>query len=219
MMDEQMQHQIDQLNSKMDLVLEYIRDQQLRSMAQDDLLKDLAIVGKDAYDSTVQALDQQQVEIDPAELQGLLLKIIRNIGTFGMLMDTLESVNDLLKDATPLLTEAIIDFSRQLHRLNERGVLDAFKAIALNAEKIMATIKPEEINKIGQNADLIVAIASKLSDRELLQEFNKMLGALQSTVLDGPKPASPIKLLMSSEMKQASGFMLELIRNIRKNNQ
>jgi hypothetical protein len=218
-MDEQMQHQIDQLNSKMDLVLEYIRDQQLRSMAQDDLLKDLAIVGKDAYDSTVQALDQQQVEIDPAELQGLLLKIIRNIGTFGMLMDTLESVNDLLKDATPLLTEAIIDFSRQLHRLNERGVLDAFKAIALNAEKIMATIKPEEINKIGQNADLIVAIASKLSDRELLQEFNKMLGALQSTVLDGPKPASPIKLLMSSEMKQASGFMLELIRNIRKNNQ
>ncbi len=219
MMDEQMQHQIDQLNSKMDLVLEYIRDQQLRSMAQDDLLKDLAIVGKDAYDSTVQALDQQQVEIDPAELQGLLLKIIRNIGTFGMLMDTLESVNDLLKDATPLLTEAIIDFSRQLHRLNERGVLDAFKAIALNAEKIMATIKPEEINKIGQNADLIVAIASKLSDRELLQEFNKMLGALQSTVSDGTKPASPIKLLMSSEMKHASGFMLELIRNIRKNNQ
>lgn len=214
-----MQHQIDQLNSKMDLVLEYIRDQQLRSMAQDDLLKDFAIVGKDAYDSTVQALDQQQVEIDPAELQGLLLKIIRNIGTFGMLMDTLESVNDLLKDATPLLTEAIIDFSRQLHRLNERGVLDAFKAIALNTEKIMATIKPEEINKIGQNADLIVAIASKLGDRKLLQELNKMLGAMKSTVSDGLKPASPIKLLMSSEMKQASGFMLELVKNIRKNNQ
>ena len=218
-MDEQMQHQIDQLNSKMDLVLEYIRDQQMRGMAQDDLLKDLTIVGKDAYDSTVHALDQQQVEIDPAELQGLLLKIIRNIGTFGILMDTLESVNDLLKDATPLLTEAIIDFSRQLHHLNERGVLDAIKAVALNVEKILAALKPGEINKIGENADLIVAIASKLSDRKMLHELNNLLGALQSTVSDDPKPASPIKLLMSSEIKQASGFMLELIRNIRKNNQ
>ncbi len=45
--------QIEELNLKVDTILEYVNQQRLKSQAVDDLVADVSIIGKDAYDSTV----------------------------------------------------------------------------------------------------------------------------------------------------------------------
>ncbi len=52
----------------------------LQANMVEDLVGDLSIIGKDAYDSTVLELDKRQVEIDPSELTGLAVSFLRNIG-------------------------------------------------------------------------------------------------------------------------------------------
>ncbi len=50
-----------ELNQKVDLILEYVTQQRQKSEAVDDLIADASIIGKDVYDSTVKALDDQNV--------------------------------------------------------------------------------------------------------------------------------------------------------------
>ncbi|HKK67429.1 MAG TPA: hypothetical protein VJ946_04430 [Bacteroidales bacterium] len=212
-----MQTQINELNSKMDEVLSYISEQRARSMATDDLVSDLSIVGKDMYDTAVLELDKQQVDIEPDEVKKLLIKFLRNIDTFTQLLDSLESVTDLLQDASPLVTEAIIDFSKYLQKLNERGLFEVSGALLKSFTSVLEKADPDAIRKLGENGDLMASIGRKLTDRELLEQTDNMLSALAETSKQEIKPASPMKLLFGSnrkEMKKATGFLLQFMNNM-----
>src|SRR6056297_2528569 len=163
-MNDSMQTQINDLNSKMDEVLSYISEQRARSMATDDLVSDLSIVGKDMYDTAVLELDKQQVDIEPDEVKKLLIKFLRNIDTFTQLLDSLESVTDLLQDASPLVTEAIIDFSKYLQKLNERGLFEVSGALLKSFTSVLEKADPDAIRKLGENGDLMASIGRKLTD-------------------------------------------------------
>ncbi len=217
-MNDSVQTQIDALNKKMDLVLEHIESQKNRSMAMDDLVSDLSIIGKDMYDSSVEALDKQQIEIRPDQLRDLALKFIRNIGTFNALMDSLESITDLIKDASPLVTEAIIDFSKQLNILNEKGVFDNGRALLDLLTNLLSAGNSDQIKQLANNAELIASVFGKLSDPQVLKQLDNLLSALSESSKADIKAKSPIKLVMSKEMKQTSGFLLHFIKELNKQN-
>ena len=107
--------QIEELNQKVDTILEYVNQQRLKSQAIDDLVADVSIIGKDAYDSTVKALDEHEVVLDPDQLRELAIRAAQNVGNFNTLLDTLGSAMDLMKDVGPIANEVIIDGTKMLH--------------------------------------------------------------------------------------------------------
>jgi len=213
-----MQTQIDALNQKMDLVLEHIQAQKMRTMAMDDLVSDLSIVGKDVYDSSIHALDQQQIEVSPDQLRELALKFIRNIDTFNVLMDTLESITDLVKDASPLVTEAIIDFSKQLNDLNEKGVFENSRALLNSIMKMLSAGDARKIDSIGENAELLASVLGKIGNPDVLKQLDKLLSALGESSKADIQPKSPLKLVFSKDMKKTSGFLIHFMKEMNKNN-
>ena len=78
--EKNLEQRIDALDKKMDLILEYVHRQKMNSNMVEDLVSDLSIVGKDAYDSTVKELDMRQVVLEPSELTDLAVSLLRNIG-------------------------------------------------------------------------------------------------------------------------------------------
>ena len=121
--------QIDALDKKLDLLLGYVHQQKLQANMVEDLVGDLSIIGKDAYDSTVMELDKRQVEIDPSEVTGLAVSVLRNIGNIKTVMDTLEMAVDLGKEVGPIANEVIIDFTKQMNTLEQKGYFDFFREI------------------------------------------------------------------------------------------
>jgi len=115
MKEKNLEARIDSLDKKMDLLLEYVNQQRLNSSMVEDLAKDLSIIGKDAYDSTVEALDKRQVELDPAEMSDLVVTLLRNMDNIKTVLNSLEMAVDLGKEVGPLANEAIIDFTKQLN--------------------------------------------------------------------------------------------------------
>jgi uncharacterized protein YjgD (DUF1641 family) len=219
-MNNDMQIQINELNRKMDLVLDYVQTRESKAMQTDDLIKDVSIVGKDMYDSLVFSLDQQQVELNPDSLKYLGIKLLRNIETLSQMIDMLESINDLLNDASPLVREGIIDFSNFLNKLNNKGYFDMLEAFIKSMDKIVEIADPETINKIGENAEILGAIGKNLTDKKLLEGTNQLIEALKQTAQNKVKPVSPYKLVFkanSPEIKQATGFLMELLLNMNKN--
>ncbi len=81
--------QIKEINQKLDLLLENVNQQRLKSEMIEDLISDVAIIGKDAFENSVEKLEEQGVELDGDALQLMFFKMLKNIDNFSMILNML----------------------------------------------------------------------------------------------------------------------------------
>jgi uncharacterized protein YjgD (DUF1641 family) len=212
-----MQEQIDQLNRKMDLMLDYISLQRSRAETMDDLLADGSIIVKDFYHSSVKTLDEQAVEINPDEVQALIIKLIKNIRNFNSMIDMLESMIDLAKDAGPVVNEVIIDVTRKFHQFEQKGYFRFFNELCKMADSIIINYNAEDLKKLTENIPLLMDTLKNLGRQEVLNPVNKTINAFVKSSNEEVKKVSVWKFMQqmnSPEMKKTLGFLLNLVKNI-----
>ncbi len=189
MENQELQQQIDTLNQKLDLLLEYVEDQRRRSMVVEDLVDDVSRVGTEMFKSTIQEFEHQNVTFDSEAFQQMLFKLIKSIPTFNKMLDMLESANDLIKDASPIVMEVFIDITHQFQILEENGTIDALKKIGND----MAN------PQFAQNLALFThAIASVKPDETL--DKKSLFGLM--------------KEMNKPEVRQSLGFILRIAKAI-----
>ena len=96
MTEQKIQLQIDEINKKLDIILEEIFIQRQNREATKDLVDDLSIIGKDVFRNSVIELDKAGVELNGEALAGMGIRLIRNIDNINEFLDTLESFNIFL---------------------------------------------------------------------------------------------------------------------------
>src|SRR5210317_1319022 len=144
-MEKNIQTQIDTLNDKVDLILEYVNQQRLKSQAVDDLIADVSIIGKDMYDSAVTELDNRSIEIDPEDVKMIALKLVRNVRNINSVLDTFESTADFLKDASPIMNEMIIDMIKKLHEFDQKGYFEFFAEAGNILDNVVTHFSKEDV--------------------------------------------------------------------------
>ncbi len=219
MEDKNIQLQIDALDKKLDLILGYVHQQKLQSNMVEDLIGDLSIIGKDAYDSTVQELDNRQVELDPSELTGLAVSFLRNIGNIKTVMDTLEMAVDLGKEVGPIANEVIIDFTKQMHSLEQKGYFDFIREIGPVIDNVVKGFGPQDIKELANNIVPILAIIKEMTQPEVLNTVQNAMKAFNSMETESVPSYSIWKLMRemnSPEMKKALGYGITFMKNVSK---
>jgi len=216
-----LQEQINNLNSKMDLLLDYVRDQKLKSEAIEDLISDFTIIGKDVYDSTVEELDNRQVELEPSELTELGVNLLRNIKNFIAIVDTLESVMDLTNEIGPIANEVIIDVSKKLGEFEQKGYFEFLSESLKVIDNIILAFPPQDVKLLADNIVGIMNVIKQVSQPEIMNPLSKTLIAFKD-VKDEEIPEYSIfrtmKEMNSPEMKKAFGFIISLTKKISQNN-
>ncbi len=219
MEDKNIQLQIDALDKKLDLILGYVHQQKLQSNMVEDLIGDLSIIGKDAYDSTVQELDNRQVELDPSELTGLVVSFLRNVGNIKTVMDTLEMAVDLGKEVGPIANEVIIDFTKQMHSLEQKGYFDFIREIGPVIDNVVKGFGPQDIKELANNIVPILAIIKEMTQPEVLNTVQNAMKAFNSMETESVPSYSIWKLMRemnSPEMKKALGYGITFMKNVSK---
>lgn len=219
MEDKNIQLQIDALDKKLDLILGYVHQQKLQSNMVEDLIGDLSIIGKDAYDSTVQELDNRQVELDPSELTGLAVSFLRNIGNIKTVMDTLEMAVDLGKEVGPIANEVIIDFTKQMHSLEQKGYFDFIREIGPVVDNVVKGFGPQDLKDLANNIVPILAIIKEMTQPEVLNTVQNAMKAFNSMETESVPSYSIWKLMRemnSPEMKKALGYGITFMKNVSK---
>jgi uncharacterized protein YjgD (DUF1641 family) len=186
---QEIQQQINDLNSKIDKVLEYVALQHQKREEWDDLIADLSIVGKDAFNQTVQTLDNAGVELDSCGFQCLMIKILRNLDTLNEMVELVESTKDFFRDATPIFRQIGLDTINKMNELEEQGVI-------------------EKLTSISQN----------LTNRDTLATLEQISGALARTRMDDELDNQSLwrilKELRSKEVRKTISFMIRLLKNM-----
>ena len=211
-----------ELNQKVDLILEYVNQQRLKSEAIDDLISDFSIVGKDVFDTTVKALDDSKVEIYPEELQEMGIRLIRNVRNINIVLDFLESMTDLAQDVTPIANEVIIDATKKLHEFEQKGYFEFIKETGKIIDNIVTHYNTEDVKALADNIVTIMETVKSLTQPEMMKSMNNALTLFGKIDFERAPKYSMFKLIRemrSAEMKKAMGFVVTLMKSLVNENQ
>ncbi|MEN8226393.1 MAG: DUF1641 domain-containing protein [Bacteroidota bacterium] len=218
-MEKNIQTQIDTLNDKVDLILEHVNQQRLKSHAVDDLIADLSIVGKDMYDSAVTELDNRSIEVDPEDVKMIVLKLLRNVKNINGVLDTFESTTDFLKDASPIMNEMIIDVIKKLHDFDQKGYFDFISEAGNIIDKVVTHFSREDVRLLADNIVPMLETVKSLTQPEMLKSVNNAAKIFSRIEMDSAPEYSIWKLMREMnkpEMKRAIGFMVTFMKSMSK---
>ena len=214
--------QIAELNQKVDTILEYVNQQRLKSQSIDDLIADVSIIGKDVYDSTVQALDDREVRLEPDDHRELGIRFAQNVGNFNTLLDSLGSVMDLMKDVGPIANEVIIDTTRKLHQFEQKGYFEFMKEFGIIIDNVVTHYSVDDVRLLGDNVITIMDTLKNLTQPEMLKSIDTLVKVFSSMQMDSIPEYSIFRVMREinrPEMKKAWGFFHTFLMNMSKINE
>ena len=219
MADKLLQEQITEINRKLDLILDENSVQRQNREAVNDLIDDVAVIGKDMFNQAVIQLDDAGIELDSEALRCLILRLIRNIRSMGMVMETLESFTDLAKDITPIIKQIGLDGVQKFHELEKKGYFELLNQIVKTFDRILSKYNIEEIQKLSDNLVPVIDTLAVIADPKMLNKINAAAVALKNINPDEIEEYSVwrmIRQLNKPEVRKSLGFMMAFINNISK---
>jgi uncharacterized protein YjgD (DUF1641 family) len=222
MAEQDIQQQIAELNRKLDLVLESVEQQRRTREQWKDLIEDVSIVGKDAFQNTVIALDKAGVELDSDALAKLAIRLVKNVGTFNELLETLESVNDFVKDASPIFHQIGLDAINKLAELEREGYLGYARELMSLMKELKERLTLEDLQNLRNNLGSLMNVVRNLSQPEMIHSLESASMVIATTKMDDKLDnKSILKLfgeLNSPEVRKTLFYSLRVLKEISKAN-
>lgn len=219
--EKDLQKQIDEINLKLDTILECALTQKQRSARMDDFMADANIIAKDAFRSTVEELEVQGVELNWEDIKYLFLKLLKNIDKFTWVMDTFESLYDLMIDMGPVFRESVIDMIRKMADLEEKGYFEFFSELTRAMDNVITHYSGDDVKLLADNMVTIMDTVKNLTQPDMLQAMNNAVNVFQKLEVDDIPEYSmwkAMKEMRSPEMKKGIGFMITFLKNLSEDN-
>lgn len=217
MSDKSIQPQIDEINQKLDLVLQYVNQQRLKSEAIEDLVTDVSIIGRDIFHGAVNELDNQNIELDIDEIKILIFKLIKNVGNFATVLSAFESLNDFLKDAGPVANEVMIDVIKKMHEFEKKGYFEFIKELMHVFDNIITNYSGEDVRLLSDNIVTIMDTIKNMTQPEMLGAMNNAVNIYKNLNPDDVEEYSMWKAfreMRTPEMKRGIGFIMLFLKNL-----
>jgi uncharacterized protein YjgD (DUF1641 family) len=221
MAEKDLQKQIDEINLKLDAILECAMVQKQRSARMDDLVADVNIITKDAFRSTVEELERQGVELNWDDLKYLAFKFLKNIDKFTWVMDTFESMYDLMQDMGPVVRESVIDTIRKMAVLEQQGYFEFFREMMRAMDNIVTHYSGTDVKLLADNVVTIMDTVKNMTQPDMLQAMNNAVNVFQKLEVENIPEYTlwkAMKEMWSPEMKRGLGFMITFLKNLSNEN-
>lgn len=219
MADKNMQNQIDEINKKLDIILEEIEHQKRHRREMDDLKDDLTRVGKDLYLTAVDELEEVHDHISTGDMLYLGKKVLRNVNNITKMLEQLESVTDFIHDASPLTREYILDFMKKMDELDRKGYFEFIKESTKILDNIVTGFSVADVKKLGDNIVTIMNTVKNLTQPDMLHSINNAVAVYKKLDIEVEKKVSVFKLLKelnNPELKRGIAFSIQFLKNLTK---
>ena len=211
------EEQIREINRKLDLIIEEASIQRQNREVVNDLIDDVAIIGKDAFKYMVKGLDNAGIELDSEALRDLGLRLIRNISNMGMVLETLESFTDLANDVTPIIKQIGLDGVQKFNEFEQKGYFELLNQLGITFDTILSRYSKEDLQKLSGNLVPVIDTLVSIADPNILNKINSATTALRNINPEDIEEYSVWKLLgqmNKPEVRKSLGFIMAFMQNI-----
>ena len=211
------QTQIDEINSKLDLILEEIELQKKHRREMEDLKEDLFRVGKDVYETAVTELEEVHDHIKTGDIVHLGKKLLRNVNNLNRAFDQLESTRDFLHDISPLVRESIIDTMNKMDEFDRKGYFEFIKELQKAGDNVVTSFTPNDVKLLGDNIVTILNTIKNLTQPDMLQAINNAVAVYKNIDVKVDEKVSLFSLMKevnSPEVKRGLAVGLKFLKNL-----
>lgn len=219
MSDKLIEEQIAEINRKLDLILEDVLIQRQTREVVNDLIDDVAVIGKDVFKHTVSQLDDAGLEFDGDALRDLGFRLLRNIENIGMVLDILESATDLAKDVTPIIKQVGLDGIKKFHELEQKGYFEVMNQLASTFDTVISKYTKEDLQRLSESLVMVIDTLVNIADPKILNNINHVVVALKQINPEDVEEYSVwhlMRQLNKPEVKRSIGFVMTFLQNISK---
>ena len=220
MSDKLIQEQIKEINRKLDMILDDVSIQRQNREAVNDLIDDVAVIGKDAFGHMVGQLDDAGIEVDGEIMSDIAFRLLRNINNMGDVLNTLESFSDLAKDVTPIVKQIGLDGVQKFYDFEQKGYFEILNQIGMAIDTIASRYSKEDLQKLSVNLIQVFDTLAVVSDEKVLEKIDSIFSTLRDIEVENVKEFSIWKMirdLNKPEVKKSIGFMMAFLEIINEN--
>lgn len=221
MSDKLIQEQIKEINRKLDMILDDASIQRQNREAVNDLIDDVAVIGKDAFGHMVGKLDDAGIEVDGDTMSDIAIRLLRNINNMGDILNTLESFSDLTKDISPIIKQIGLDGVQKFYEFEQKGYFEILNQIGMAIDTIASRYSKEDIQKLSENLVQVFDTLAIVSDEKVLKKIDSIFSTLRDIEVEEVEEISiwrMIKDLNKPEVKKSIGFMMAFLEIINEKN-
>lgn len=211
------QVQIDEINKKLDLILEEVYAQKQSRESISDLVDDLSIVGKDVFQNTVKELDKAGVELDSETVSSIGIRLLSNLDNINNLLELVESMNDFVKDASPIAQQIGLSAINKVNELDQKGYIDFFKEFTRVMDNVITHFSIDDVRELADKIVPIMEVVKEITQPDMLNSVSNAVVVFKSLETDDIPEYSiwrVMKEMNSPEMKKGMGFMMTFLKNL-----
>ena len=217
MTDKTTQTQIDDINRKLDIILDEIELQKKHRREMDDLKEDLMRVGTDIYSTAVTELEEVSDHIQTGDVLHLGKKLLRNVNTFNKMFDQMESARDFVEDATPLVRESIIDFMAKMDEFDRKGYFRLMKEMENVIDNVVTSFTVEDVRALGDNVVTILNTVKSLTQPDMLNAINNAVSVYKKLDIEIEEKVSYYQLfkrMNTPEMRSGIAYGIKFLKSL-----
>ncbi len=211
------QDQIDDINRKLDIILEEIELQRRHRREMEDLKEDLMRVGKDLYQTAVEELEEVHDHLETGDVLHLAKRLLRNVRTMNQMLAQLESARDFVSDFGPVSRELFRDTVTKLDEFDRKGYFEFIGELQNVADKIVTSFSKEDVKNLGDNIVTILNTVKNLTQPDMLHTVNNAMSVYRNLDVEVEEDVSMfdlIKELNSPQTKRSMVYALRLLQNL-----
>ncbi len=173
----ELERKIDVLTEQVQFLAEEARAQGQRRRALEELQADLTPIAVQAIERSAYTLDE--VQIDPADLLRLAVRVAENATMLENLMIQMESMTELATELKPIVNRGIVKAIELADEFDQRGYFEFAEAGFGVIDRIVTGYTKEEVEALGDNVVDILDIFKDLTQPEMLAVADRLLEVVQ----------------------------------------
>jgi len=217
MENKELQLQLEEINKKLNVIMEEIELQRRHRQEMHDLKDDLMRVAKDIYLTSLDELEQVHDYLKTGDIMHLFKKLLRNVNNLTRLFEQLENIRDFAKDFGMISKGMSIDLMNKLDELDRKGYFAFLKETQKIFDKIVTSFTVDDVKALGDNIVTILNTIKNLTQPDMLHTVNNALNVYKKLDIEVEDDISLLKLLKElnhPETKKALYFALQFLKNL-----
>lgn len=212
---EELSRKLDLLAAKVDAIADEAVVQRQRREAWVELLEDVRPVTDQAFEMAVRQLGEVEQYVGLEDLGHLTKRLLRNTKNLEMMLDQMESIMELIRDAAPIGRNAFISLMEQLEEFDRKGYFEFAKEAFGIFDEIVDSFTKEDVRALGENIELILQTVREMTQPEVMG----MVRRTAFTVRDQELPSditlrSLVKQMRDPAVKRGLAKALMTLRSL-----